>query len=404
MIDVQSLSHSFGTRQVLGDVSLSLGRGGFLFLTGRSGSGKSTLLRILHGSLPLQEGWATIAGFDLARLGARHVPRLRREVAMIFQDFRILPDRTLFDNVALALEVRSLPRAEIDRKVRAALRAVRLDGLADAPCSCLSGGEQQRAAIARAVAATPQVLLADEPTGNLDRDSALRLVDLLRLLHSRGTTVVMATHNTDLIARVPEAAVLHLDDRPGPADTLAGAPADATPAGPLAFPPSMLRKAGPDAARPGTSAEPATPAQGRTSVGAGKAHGADGRPDSRTDSRTDFRTGGRPDGQPDRRPARQPGGDGPSEDFRFDSPLNGEFRPGPAKLAAVKAGASTQGASGPSSPGPGASTLGPSGPGASTSSASGPDASGPDATGPAVAVAGPSRPGDARPAAPGKVA
>jgi cell division transport system ATP-binding protein len=213
MIDVRNISHSLGTRQVLGDVSLSLGRGGFLFLTGRSGSGKSTLLRILHGALPLQEGWASIAGFDLARLGPRQVPRLRREVAMVFQDFRILADRTLYANVALALEVRSLPRADIDRKVRAGLRAVRLEHLADMPCSFLSGGEQQRAAIARAVAATPQVILADEPTGNLDREAALRLIDLLRLLGSRGTTVVMATHNTDLIARVPEAAVIHLPDR-----------------------------------------------------------------------------------------------------------------------------------------------------------------------------------------------
>ena len=133
MIEVQGLRHCFGRREVLRDLTFSLEKGGFAFLTGPSGAGKSTLLRILHGSLPLQEGRAVAAGHDLAGLRPSKLHQLRRDVAMVFQDFKILPERSVADNVALPLVVRGTPAARIERRVRSALTALRLTELADRP-------------------------------------------------------------------------------------------------------------------------------------------------------------------------------------------------------------------------------------------------------------------------------
>lgn len=214
IIDVRDVSHSFEADQpaVLRSVTFSLERGGFLFLTGPSGAGKTTLLNLLHGSMKPRRGELTVAGFDLTRLSARRLPRLRREVSVVFQDFKILLERTAYQNVALALEARGVARAQIDRRVRAMLRVLHLEKRAHAPCRELAGGEQQRVAIARSMVVNPRLILADEPTGNLDQALAFRILDVFRLFNSHGATFVMATHNRELLASFPEAKILTLKD------------------------------------------------------------------------------------------------------------------------------------------------------------------------------------------------
>ena len=181
-------------------------------LSGPSGAGKTTLLRLLHGALPLQRGQATVAGFDLARLRPGDLPGLRRQVSVVFQDFRILPERPTFANIALPLEVRGLDPRAGGRRVRAVARALGLENRLEMPAGELSGGEQQRVAVARAIVVNPQVLLADEPTGNLDPELSLHLMDVFMQFHAYGTTVVLATHDPVLISRNPDARIIRLED------------------------------------------------------------------------------------------------------------------------------------------------------------------------------------------------
>ncbi|HKK32447.1 MAG TPA: cell division ATP-binding protein FtsE [Desulfomicrobiaceae bacterium] len=212
MIDVQRLSFSFGSQWVLQDVSFRVRKGEFLFLSGPSGAGKTTLIRLLHGTHRMQGGKALVAGFDLKTTPSSQLFRLRREVGVVFQDFRILSGRTVADNVALPLRVRGMKDEIIARRVRAVLRSLQLDTRADRRCEELSGGEQQRVAIARSIIVNPKLLLADEPTGNLDKPLAMRLMEVFRQFHRHGTTVVLATHNRELMAGRPEARVLTLKD------------------------------------------------------------------------------------------------------------------------------------------------------------------------------------------------
>ena len=212
MLSIRHLSHNFGRHWTLKNISFALNKGDFLFLAGPSGAGKTTLLRILYGALSVQRGQVSLAGFNLNTLDHASIPQLRRQVSVVFQDFKILPDRTVFDNVALSLEVRGLPRQAIERRVRAVCRGLGLDSRINIACGNLSGGEQQRVAVARAVVVNPQVLLADEPTGNLDPELSHRLMDLFMQFHAHGTTVILATHNRELAARNPAAKMLRLDD------------------------------------------------------------------------------------------------------------------------------------------------------------------------------------------------
>jgi cell division transport system ATP-binding protein len=212
MIHMRHVSHSFGGHWALKNISLDLGKGEFLFLVGSSGAGKTSLLRILHGAVALQRGQASVCGFDLQALKPRTIPLLRREVSVVFQDFKILPQRTVFANVALALEVRNMPRPLLERRVRAVLRGLDLESRAHLLCAQLSGGEQQRVAVARAVVVGPQLLLADEPTGNLDRELAMRLMSLFLQFHAHGSTIVLATHNQELLSCLPAAKILHIED------------------------------------------------------------------------------------------------------------------------------------------------------------------------------------------------
>ncbi len=212
MVDLKHLSYNFGSDWALKDISFSLDKGGFLFLTGHSGAGKTTLLRLLYGDLPLKRGQASVAGFNLHKLKKNDVPELRRKVSVVFQDFKILPDRTVFENVALALEVRGMRRHHLERRVRAIVRALGLEKKSYTKCERLSGGEQQRVAIARSMVTNPKLILADEPTGNLDMDLTMHLMEIFKQFHTYGTTVIMATHNKEVLQTVPEADILHLEN------------------------------------------------------------------------------------------------------------------------------------------------------------------------------------------------
>jgi len=211
VVRLTRLSYNFGSVWALKDVTFNLGKGEFLFLTGPSGAGKTTLLKLLYAALPMSRGAAEVCGFDLARLHGRHVSLLRRQIGVVFQDFKILPKKTAFDNVALALEVRGMAKSLIERRVRAVLRVLKIEDKSYVPCERLSGGEQQRVAIARSVVVNPSLILADEPTGNLDPGLSRRLMDVFKQFHAYGTTIVMATHNMDMLAMVPSARIIHLE-------------------------------------------------------------------------------------------------------------------------------------------------------------------------------------------------
>jgi len=153
-----------------------------------------------------------VAGFHLNQLKKRQIPRLRRKVGVVFQDFKILPRRTVFDNVAMALEVRGMPRTHLERRVRAIVRAMGLETRSYSVCERLSGGEQQRVAIARSMVSNPELILADEPTGNLDFDLTMHLMEIFKQFHTYGTSVIMATHSREVLDCVPEARIIHLQD------------------------------------------------------------------------------------------------------------------------------------------------------------------------------------------------
>ena len=185
--------------QALQHVDLQIPERDFVFLVGPSGAGKSTFIRLLIREELPTSGRVFIDGQDLARLRRRDIPHLRRKVSVIFQDFKLLPHKTVFENVAFALEVSGATRAELQERVPETLDLVGLTDKADRYPGLLSGGEQQRVAIARALVRQPSILVADEPTGNLDPDTAAQTVQLLVRVNALGTTIVFATHNSELV-------------------------------------------------------------------------------------------------------------------------------------------------------------------------------------------------------------
>jgi cell division transport system ATP-binding protein len=195
-----SKSYSAGSF-ALHDVSLELGRGEFVFLTGSSGAGKTTLLKLLFAAARPSEGQIVVLGRNIARLGERAIPDLRRRVGVVFQDFKLLARRTVEENVALALDVVGTPQRTTRAKVFAVLKQLGLQHRRYHHPLSLSGGEQQRVAIARALVNEPEILLADEPTGNLDPDLTLEIMDLIASAATRGTTVLVATHELALVNR-----------------------------------------------------------------------------------------------------------------------------------------------------------------------------------------------------------
>ncbi|GAB48497.1 cell division ATP-binding protein FtsE [Mobilicoccus pelagius] len=212
MIRFQLVAKTYprSTRPALDDVDLVVEPGEFVFLVGPSGSGKSTIVRLALREEGITSGELEVAGHDLRRIPRRRIPHLRRQVGTVFQDFRLLPDKTVEDNVAYVLHVLGTPPVEVRKAVPEALETVGLSDLARRLPHQLSGGEQQRVAIARALVRRPPLLLADEPTGNLDPDASLEIVRLLERINAGGTTVVMATHD-DRIVDALRRRVVQLD-------------------------------------------------------------------------------------------------------------------------------------------------------------------------------------------------
>ncbi len=200
MIQLEHVSKSFSQGiPALNDVSLHIAEGEFVFIVGDSGSGKSTLIKLLLKELEPTSGDITINGTNIRKLPHRKVPYFRRNVGCVFQDFRLLKDRNVYDNVAFAQRVVGASSRSIRQKVPMMLSMVGLAAKYRSFPRQLSGGEQQRVAIARALVNNPRILLADEPTGNLDNNNAWEIMNLLEMINSRGTTVVVVTHNMEIV-------------------------------------------------------------------------------------------------------------------------------------------------------------------------------------------------------------
>jgi cell division transport system ATP-binding protein len=193
--------HNYGPKKALIDITLDIAKNEFVFIRGPSGAGKSTLLKLFYLGEPVSEGQVLIDGINLARIPRKRIPHLRRKFGIIFQDYKLIPTKSVYDNVALVLEAAGAKKRVIQKKVKSILRMVGMeDRLKSFPPS-LSGGEQQRIAVARAIIGDPKIILADEPTGSLDDESAAAILELLRGVHIRGATVVIATHDKALIRK-----------------------------------------------------------------------------------------------------------------------------------------------------------------------------------------------------------
>ena len=203
MIEIMDLSKTYkaGSR-ALKHINITIDDGEFVFIMGRSGSGKSTLLRLLLKEMEPTSGRIVVNDMDLGRMPRRYVPRYRRQLGVVFQDFRLLKDKTVYENVAFAQRVIGVPTRIIRETVPEMLRLVGLSSKYKSYPNQLSGGEQQRVAIARALINSPEVLLADEPTGNLDAQNSMEIMYLLEEINERGTTVVVVTHSREIVERM----------------------------------------------------------------------------------------------------------------------------------------------------------------------------------------------------------
>ncbi len=195
----------------LRDVDLTVEAGALCFITGPSGAGKSTLLKLVHCAELASTGTVRVGGNNPARLKSRSIPFLRRNIGVVFQDFKLLPAHTVAENVGMALEVVGVSPRTIRTRVKQVLSQVGLGGRGHMKPGSLSGGEQQRVAVARAIINEPAIVLADEPTGNLDPALSREILDLLVRIHHKGTTLLVATHDPELLTRAPDARLLHLE-------------------------------------------------------------------------------------------------------------------------------------------------------------------------------------------------
>ena len=201
--------HNYGPKKALIDITLDIAKNEFVFISGPSGAGKTTLLKLFYLGEPVSEGQVLIDGINLARIPRKRIPQLRRKFGIIFQDYKLIPTKTVYDNLALVLEAAGAKNRLIHKKVKSVLRLVGMEDRLKAFPPSLSGGEQQRIAVARAVIGDPKIILADEPTGSLDEESAEVILELLRGVHIRGATVIIATHDKALM-RKTGGHVLHL--------------------------------------------------------------------------------------------------------------------------------------------------------------------------------------------------
>lgn len=201
MIQFFHVYKNYRGQPALNDLSLDIVKGEFVFLTGPSGAGKTTLLKLIFCAERAHRGQILVSGRNITKIRESAIPFLRRNVGVVFQDFKLLGNASVAENVAVTLDVLALPRSEVQRRVIGMLKAVGLEHKADALPPRLSGGEQQRVAIARALVNDPAILLADEPTGNLDADLTADIMQLLSDANARGTTVVVATHDQALLTQ-----------------------------------------------------------------------------------------------------------------------------------------------------------------------------------------------------------
>ncbi len=212
IVQFDNVGLRYGTdREVLSDISFTLYPGSFYFLTGASGAGKTSMLKLLYLAQRPTRGAISMFGHDLITQPRKSLPNFRRRIGTVFQDFRLITHLSAFDNVALPLRISGMGENEIQKPVADMLEWVGLSHRSHARPATLSGGEQQRVAIARAVIARPEILVADEPTGNVDPEMAVKLLRLFEALNRLGTTVVVATHDVHLLRKVPDSLIMRLD-------------------------------------------------------------------------------------------------------------------------------------------------------------------------------------------------
>jgi cell division transport system ATP-binding protein len=211
MIQFQKVSKHYGNQTALRDITFSVEKGDMAFITGPSGSGKTTLLKLIYLAEKPDEGTISIGEQETGRIKESDIPIVRRNMGFVFQDFRLLNNRNVFDNVALALRIRGVDEKEVKTRVFESLKSVNLRHKTDSHPAALSGGEQQRVVIARAIVSEPAIILADEPTGNVDPDTAAGIVKTFKDINIKGTTILIATHNRELFRNTGR-KVLRLDN------------------------------------------------------------------------------------------------------------------------------------------------------------------------------------------------
>jgi cell division transport system ATP-binding protein len=211
MIQFQKVSKHYGNQTALRDITFSVEKGDMAFITGPSGSGKTTLLKLIYLAEKPDEGTISIGEWETGRIKESDIPIVRRNMGFVFQDFRLLNNRNVFDNVALALRIRGVDEKEVKTRVFESLKSVNLRHKTDSHPAALSGGEQQRVVIARAIVSEPAIILADEPTGNVDPDTAAGIVKTFKDINIKGTTILIATHNRELFRNTGR-KVLRLDN------------------------------------------------------------------------------------------------------------------------------------------------------------------------------------------------
>jgi cell division transport system ATP-binding protein len=213
-VRIEGVSKTYDNgKEALIDIDIVIPEGDFIFLVGPSGAGKSTLTKLLVRDETATAGSVEVAGYDLGRIKKKEVPLLRRKIGIVFQDFRLLPRKTVYENVAFALEVTGTPRGQVDPSVERALALVGLTEQAEQRPDQLSGGEMQRTAIARAMVHDPRLIIADEPTGNLDPLISWEIIQLLLRINEMGTTVMMATHDAEVVTALRRRVVALEDGR-----------------------------------------------------------------------------------------------------------------------------------------------------------------------------------------------
>lgn len=210
LISFKDVNKSYGTIVALKDVSFEIEKGEFVYITGPSGAGKTTILKLILGEIVPTRGEVKVDNLNIASLNDKNTPSYRQKIGVIFQDFKVLSDRTVFENVAVALSVIGLPESEWEERVKHVLKLVGLDRKINLFPSQLSGGELQRVSLARALSVNPKIILADEPTGNLDWETSDSLMKLLEKVNEEGKTIIMATHNMEIVGKYKK-RVIHLD-------------------------------------------------------------------------------------------------------------------------------------------------------------------------------------------------